>query len=121
MINTLVFVYNANSGFANSVFDVAHKLVSPNTYNCNLCVLTHSIFAERKEWKAFKETTNVNMQFLHKNEFADLYGKENTTQFPAVFAKQENKLEELISAAKINALQNTSEFIKVIKERLAIQ
>ena len=42
------FIYNAKSGLANSIFDLAHKLISPDTYECNLCKITHGAFTETK-------------------------------------------------------------------------
>ena len=35
----LVVVYNAKSGGLNAVLDYVHKMVSPETYDCNLCKL----------------------------------------------------------------------------------
>ncbi len=43
----LIFVYNADSGKLNVLFDVGHKIVSPGTYKCDLCTLTHGTFTER--------------------------------------------------------------------------
>ncbi|NJM95354.1 MAG: GTPase, partial [Acaryochloridaceae cyanobacterium CSU_5_19] len=43
-MDRLIFVYNANSGGINTALDIAHKLLSPSTYRCNLCRLTHDTF-----------------------------------------------------------------------------
>ena len=42
----LVVVYNAKSGGLNAVLDYVHKMVSPKTYNCNLCKLTYDNFGQ---------------------------------------------------------------------------
>ena len=42
----LIFVYNAGSGKLNALFDMAHKIVSPTTYECSLCALTHDAFQD---------------------------------------------------------------------------
>ena len=47
-MSTLLFVYNAKSGIANVLVDISHKLLSPETYSCNLCVITHNTFIENK-------------------------------------------------------------------------
>ncbi|WP_232221892.1 hypothetical protein [Methanococcoides burtonii] len=39
--NTLIFVYNADSGLINEMKDYVHKIVSPSTYECNLCAITY--------------------------------------------------------------------------------
>jgi hypothetical protein len=37
----LLFVYNADSGLFNSIAEAAHKIVSPQTYRCDLCRITY--------------------------------------------------------------------------------
>ena len=32
----LIFVYNANSGKLSAALDIAHKIISPSTYQCRL-------------------------------------------------------------------------------------
>jgi hypothetical protein len=54
----LIFVYNADSGGLNTLFDIAHKVVSPETYSCSLCMLTHGVLSERTAWKLTAETLN---------------------------------------------------------------
>ena len=49
----IVLVYNASSGMTNSMLDIGLKILSPNTYACNLCGITFGIFSENEEWKNF--------------------------------------------------------------------
>ena len=77
-IDKLIFVYNANSGKLNAWLDSAHKIVSPSTYDCQLCDLTYGVFKENVEWVRFREseliTNNVRqLEFLHINEFEKNY------------------------------------------------
>ena len=37
----LIFIYNAKSGFVNEMVDFAHKIISPETYECNLHFITY--------------------------------------------------------------------------------
>ena len=71
-MNHLLFVYNAKSDIINSTFDFAHKIISPKTYGCNLCKLTHGNFGEKKSWKEFKEQNKNKLEFYHKDEFEDM-------------------------------------------------
>ena len=71
----LLFIYNADSGKLNALFDIGHKIVNPESYSCNLCSLTHGTFAERKEWKRFKESTSLDLVFLHRDEFEKQFGQ----------------------------------------------
>ena len=69
----LIFVYNANSDLFSTVTDFAHKLLSPSTYNCNLCALTYGNFTIKQEWKSFIEELAIKTVFLHKDEFEKQY------------------------------------------------
>ena len=69
----LIFVYNANSGVVNSWIDIAHKIMSPTTYECDLCSLTHGSFSEKRIWKKFRDRAEVAMEFYHKDEFLKKY------------------------------------------------
>ena len=69
----LIFVYNANTGVVNTWLDIAHKIVSPKTYDCDLCTLTHGNFSEKRIWKTFRNTSLIDMEFHHKDEFLKKY------------------------------------------------
>ncbi|WP_299212498.1 GTPase [uncultured Dokdonia sp.] len=69
----LIFVYNANSGVVNTWVDIAHKIVSPTTYACDLCGLTHGRFSEKRTWKKFRDTHLIDMEFLYKDQFLKKY------------------------------------------------
>ena len=64
----LIFVYNAKSGRLNAAIDYFHKIVSPETYDCNLCILTYDNFGKKKEWKAFLKSLEVPIQFLYADD-----------------------------------------------------
>ena len=102
---SLLFVYNADSGIFNTLSDIAHKILSPDTYECNLCAITHSHFSMRKPWADFLETLNVELEFLHRDELDKQYGKQDAT-LPAIFFKKEdNELTVAITAEEINKHQ----------------
>ena len=112
----LVFVYNADSGVFNTLTDIAHKIMSPNTYECNLCNLTHGYFKARDEWLGFLRELDVEIEFLHRDEFVKKYHIE--ADYPAVFIKENNDLKLWINKDKINSLSSTEELMKVIRAEL---
>ena len=69
----IIFVYNADSGFVSSLLDIGHKVISPDTYSCNLCKMTYGVIGEREEWKKYRESSKDEMEFLHKDEFENKY------------------------------------------------
>ena len=111
----LLFIYNAESGKLNALFDIGHKIVNPESYSCNLCSLTHGTFAERKEWKRFKESTSLDLVFLHRNEFEKQFGQ--TFSYPIVLKKEEGGLEVFVSTEELNAVSDPAKLIELITAR----
>jgi len=112
-MNTLLFVYNANSGKLNALLDVGHKLFSPSTYQCNLCALTFDTFNENKQWKQFREESNINIQFYHIDEFEKAYSNE-TFKYPVVLKQDENGLNVFLSKAELNTIDSLEVLIEKI-------
>lgn len=111
----LIFVYNANSGIGNTIIDVAHKIFSPKTYNCNLCAITFDTFSENKVWKTFRAESKIDMEFLHIDEFEDKY--ENMSfNYPIILTKKNGDLDIFLSAQKINNLNNVEALITEINK-----
>lgn len=114
----LIFVYNANSGLVNTWIDIAHKIVSPSTYSCDLCALTHDTFHERQEWKQFRENSNIDFTFLHKDEFEQQY--KQLFSYPIIL-KEEDRLFPFIEANEFKSLANYKDLIELINQKLGIK
>lgn len=113
MTKQLVFVYNADSGMFNTLTDIAHKIFSPQTYECNLCAISHSYFNERDEWKEFIQGLGVECEFLHRDEFLTKYQSEENN-FPVVFELINNELVLKLSAEKINQCKSMDDLKQAI-------
>lgn len=115
----LIFIYNANSGMRNALLDGAHKALSPNTYQCNLCDLTFGVINEKRAWKKFREEGNLNMEFIHKDEFKKEYASKfgYKFEFPIILVIVDNELQVFISTKELNELDNTEALIELIKKR----
>ena len=113
----LIFVYNADSGLFNALTDIAHKALSPQTYKCNLCALTHSTFGMRSEWKVFLQSLAVPVDFLHADELKSRY-LISRVSLPAVFRKQGETLDLLISSDLINACRTIDDLELLVRSRL---
>lgn len=115
---TLLFVYNADSGIFNTLTDIAHKIFSPDTYECNLCAITHSHFSMRKEWGDYLKTLNANLEFLHRDELIKQYGEQNAS-LPAIFFVGDNKkLELAVDSDKINQCTTIEDLQTAIQNSL---
>ena len=113
----LVFVYNADSGLFNTVGDLAHKVLSPETYHCNLCALTHSTFGMRKSWQQFLNGLETSVEFLHADELQNLYSVKDIP-LPAIFQKRGGRLILLIAADPINRCLTIDDLKQLVTENL---
>ena len=121
----VIFVYNANSGAINAALDSAHKILSPKTYNCALCNLTHGIFNEKEEWLRFRESvdklSNLSFEFLHKDEFEKNYKSKWLPKYsyPIILTtNQRQEIEVLASSLELSECKETKDLISLIELRL---
>ena len=112
----LIFVYNADSGLMNTLMDIGHKAISPQTYECNLCGLTFGVVSEHKQWKKFRESSEAEMEFLHRDEFEKKYGRE--FEYPIIL-KKDTSLDVAISKTKLNEIATLDELIYEVEHLLA--
>lgn len=118
MRTQLVFVYNADSGLFNTVADIAHKILSPETYACQLCALTHDHFAVRKDWVEFLKSLDADCEFLHRDELADRYGLRDV-ELPAILRHEAGGLQVWIDAATLRATASLDALKTLLTERLS--
>lgn len=116
MTTTLIFVYNADSGLFNSLADLAHKILSPQTYQCNLCAITYSAAGMRKEWKEFLEHLDMPVEFLHRDEFEVRHGMKGVP-LPAIFKKVNAEPEVWIDADAINSCRSLDDLKQLITQK----
>lgn len=90
-----------DSGLFNTITDIAHKILSPATYACNLCALTHGHFKVREEWVDFLNTLDADCEFLHRDEVRQRYPGIDV-QLPAIFRNINGQPELLISSNELN-------------------
>ena len=117
MAKNIVFVYNADSGMFNTLTDLAHKVSSPQTYECNLCAISHSYISERSEWKDFIEGLGVECEFLHRDEFLKKYSSEEKS-FPIIFELTDDELKVRLSSDQINACKSMDDLKEAINSFL---
>ena len=110
----LVFVYNADSGFLNTLLDIGHKIIKPETYTCNLCNLTFGNFAENAKWKAFREESAHEMEFLHRDEFEATYDRK--LPCPVILKDTGNgKLVIAITTEQLESFKSLDELIGAVQ------
>ena len=115
----LIFIYNAKSGIVNEFLDFAHKIVSPSTYNCNLCALSYGNFTMKKKWSDYISSLPVRSTFTYKDKVSE-YGYDNI-KLPSIIFKDKSKSEVIISSVEINKLKKIDQLINILSDRLKDQ
>lgn len=113
----LIFVYNANSGKRNALIDAGHKLFSPSTYPCSLCALTYDTFTENTIWKKFRENSNLDMDFLHKDEFESKFPSVKVL-YPTVLKLEDHQLTTVLTPEILDDIESVEDLIKRLKTTL---
>ena len=115
----LIFIYNAKSGIVNEFLDFAHKIVSPSTYNCNLCALSYGNFTMKKKWSDYISSLPVRSTFTYKDKVSE-YGYDNI-KLPSIIFQNKSKSKVIISSEEINKLKKIDQLINILSDRLKDQ
>jgi len=113
---SIIFIYNADSGWFNGLTDYVHKIVSPETYNCNLCAITYGNLGMKRQWSNYLKNLSLPVKFLHKDEIVD---KSMTTiALPAIILSDEQTSKLMASAEEINDLTSLDDLIALMNDKL---
>ena len=119
----LILVYNADSGFFNVIKDGLHKILSPKTYQCNLCALTYGSVLMKNEWKEFIDKLKIPSKFLHRDEFIrELESHPNhleNVKLPAIFLRVDDKISLLVGSDEINKAKTLDELMNLVTKYLS--
>lgn len=117
-MDTIIFVYNVDSGFFNTLKDALHKSFSPATYPCKLCELSHGVLTMKKPWRNYLQQLPFQKKFLHRNEFREQYPDCRDAELPAIFLQIKSACTELVPAQDINQQKNLTDLIELVDNRL---
>lgn len=109
----LIFVYNANGGIANGIVDSIHKTLSPSTYGCSLCAMTHGVFRMDPKWHAWIAALPMPAAFHHKDD-----NPFENVALPVVMLERDGKSDILLSADALGAYRNVDSLIAAIESAL---
>ena len=114
----LIFIYNAKSGLVNEMIDFAHKIVSPETYDCNLCAISYGTFTKKKRWSNYINSLPIKSTFTYKDKISALKKGLSSLKFPTIIIRDGVELNEIISRNEINSIKNINQLISLLNERL---
>lgn len=114
----LIFVYNAEAGLLHGMIDSIHKIVSPETYGCSLCALTHGSFTMRPAWRSFLKGLNLPVDFFHRTDFVSSFSA-GSMPLPAIFLARSDQLCVVMDAAALGRLKNLQALIDQLPPAIA--
>ena len=100
----------------NSWLDIAHKIIKPETYACDLCALTHGSFREKQIWKDFKNRYPVPMEFYHKDEFLKAYNSKwlPPYEFPIILIADAEVIEPVVTSKDFNEITTVEALMQLL-------
>ncbi|MFP4655560.1 MAG: hypothetical protein ACLFMM_07825 [Methanohalobium sp.] len=114
----IIFVYNAESGFLNTLSDYFRKIAMPSTYPCKLCAITYGNFGMKNEWKEFVNNLDIHLEFLHKDEFMESYDISNAS-FPCAYLVENGSSPELfITSEEINRCKTLDDLKELVMDKV---
>ena len=114
----LIFIYNAKSGFVNEMIDFAHKIVSPGTYDCNLCAISYGAFTMKKRWSNYINSLPVRATFTYRDKVLSLKKEFGNLKFPSIILRNGSSFKEIVYWEEINRVKNLNQLISLLNERL---
>ena len=120
MKHTIIFVFNANATLSAQASDFMKRLLTPDKYQCNLCMVTYSQLGGMKdEWGLFVDSLSEGKEFLHKDEFHEKYPSHKDIPLPAIFLTSDGKtLSVIASREEINDVKTVSEMETLVTKKL---
>jgi hypothetical protein len=88
--------------------------------HCSLCDITHGLFAEKSAWQACVSTLPVPFTTYHRNDQPDDVRACIGDQLPAIVARYEHGVEQLVGPAQLAACRaDPNELLRLLQSLLA--
>ncbi|MDZ7786392.1 MAG: hypothetical protein U5L95_04705 [Candidatus Saccharibacteria bacterium] len=120
MSQKLVFVYNSTSGAKQAAFDLLHKTVRPETYQCKLCSVTYSGAIKKRAWRDFLDQLPIEHVFYYTDTFKAAFPSQ-LVHAPAVFLQQDDNLTLLVSPNDFDKINTLTELKTQLNEQLKLR
>jgi hypothetical protein len=115
----LIFVYNAKAGFLNGMMDSIHKTVSPDTYECSLCAVTHGFFTMDKAWRAYLKSLPYEASFYHRPDFRAQFPADADQALPLIALEEAGALKILVGPADLKSCKDSNALAAMIDAKLS--
>jgi hypothetical protein len=102
----LIFIYNAKRGIGKAFIDGAHKIISPKTYEGNLCSITYNNLGKEIKWKEFLNNIKAHSRIYYIDYLKELDFVEEKTELPGVFINEKEEFKLIINFYEMNSFDN---------------
>jgi len=117
---SLVFVWNADAGMLNAIRDSLHKWISPETYSCKLCALTHGFSSARQDWKDFLRDFERPAYFCYRDTVQDTGILLNFPEtYPLVLELRKGQWLPLLTAEDFKEISSLEELIETLRNKIS--
>ena len=114
----VIFIYNAQSGPFSALSDYVHKIVSPETYACQLCAITYGNLGMRSSWAGYVKALPAKVIFTYKDKLIAEPPVMRNAELPSAFVIRDNEIKLAITAKELNACQGEEALIALCTEKL---
>ena len=112
----IIFVHDEDSGFLNSIKDVARNLVKKRNGQCSLCKMLLKGKNSQRNWQEFTWTLKVDFEYMLRDHFLQQFHRNDG--FPVVFLVTGDAMTVLISKEKMDAVKDIQELEDLVIDRL---
>lgn len=116
----LILVYNAPEGILAAIVDTVHKIVSPATYPCSLCAITHGAVSMRPAWRVYLASLPYPKRFYHRDGFRRAYQGLDVALPVILLADGDKTPRVLIDAATLATQADVESLIAMLDAALAV-
>ena len=117
-LGKLYFAYNAKGGFFNGLTDSIHKIVSPSTYSCDLCAITHHSAGMKFTLKRFLEKLPYEVNFVYKDDLKK-YPFLKSADLPCIFVSNDKDTSIVLAKDEISKIKSAKNLEKEILKKIA--
>lgn len=116
-MDSLIFIYNAESGLSNALLDTGRRIFNPSKYPCALCMVTYGPFGMKDDWKTFVTQLPYNVIFLHSDELSEEL-KKMQLELPSLVLQRSGTATVLIGGQEFRTIKDLDSLKLKVTEAL---
>ena len=116
----ILFVFKASNAPISKAVDWFHKVISPGTYQCQLCQLTHHHFGSRALLKTWQKQIPYEVEFWYEDQWNEKHREEELPLIAILQTDQTAQIEIILTKEEIEKLTSLDELLSRVSEKIAL-